>query len=430
MADVERTERAPRARRAIRAISPRRRARRLWQYLLAERRTLRQGFFALLLGAIAALIAGVTLGSITETLQRLPGLIILIPAVLSMRGTIFGAMGARLGTATHAGLFEVTRDRGGVLYQNAYAVMMQTLSSSLYLAVLAKMAAIAFGQPSISIFDLMTIAVLGGLIDSTIILALTVRLSITSYRRGYDLDAVSTPIITAVADMTTVPVIFLVTFVVKVHWLSRGIGIAAILVCLYATVRGLLTRLPMARRIQVEMLATILLTPLLDILAGTILQARLDQFGVFPGLLILIPPFVGNAGSLGGIFASRLSSKIQLGVVTPRRLPGGPALLDAGLVMGFAIVVSVISGALALGYSVVAGQAYPGAMVMVGATLVAGILAVLEAFVISYYIAIGTARFGLDPDNQSVPFITSFMDLFGVATFLIVIGWFGVHLHG
>src|SRR5881409_2991037 len=153
MADKER-----RARRAIRALSPRRPARRLVRYLLAERRTLRQGSVALLIGAAAALVAGVTLGSITGTLQRLPGLIILIPAVLSMRGTIFGAMGARLGTSTHAGLFEVTRQRTGVLYQNVFVAVAQTLYSSLYLAVLAKLSAVAFSLPSIPLLDLVTIA--------------------------------------------------------------------------------------------------------------------------------------------------------------------------------------------------------------------------------------------------------------------------------
>ena len=35
--------------------------------------------------------------------------------------------------------------------------------------------------------------------------------------------------------------------------------------------------------------------------------------------------------------------------------------------------------------------------------------------VAGYYLAIITYRFGLDPDNQGVPIITSVMDLAGVA---------------
>ena len=47
-----------------------------------------------------------------------------------------------------------------------------------------------------------------------------------------------------------------------------------------------------------------------------------------------------------------------------------------------------------------------------------------------YYLAIGTYRFGLDPDNQSVPIITSLMDLAGIAVVLFVMTSLGVLPHG
>src|SRR5205809_1920207 len=198
------------------ALAPRRRARRLWDYLRSERRTLRQGFVALLVSTGAALVAGITLSSISKTLLALPGLIILIPAANGMRGTIFGAIGARFGTSIHAGLFEVTRDRQGVLYQNTFVAIVTTFSSSLYLAVLAKLSAELFGLRSISFLDFVTISVVGGVLGSAIVLGLTAALTIVSFRRGYDLDTVSTPIVTAAGDMTTVPSLYLATFLVRV----------------------------------------------------------------------------------------------------------------------------------------------------------------------------------------------------------------------
>ncbi|HYF46539.1 MAG TPA: hypothetical protein VD926_10045, partial [Acidimicrobiales bacterium] len=39
-----------------------------------------QGLGALSLGLLASLVAGLTLGSITGTLERLPGLLVLVPA--------------------------------------------------------------------------------------------------------------------------------------------------------------------------------------------------------------------------------------------------------------------------------------------------------------------------------------------------------------
>ena len=407
-----------------------RRARRLLAALRAEQRTLRQGFIALIIGSATAFVAGIALGSITDTLRHLPGLIILIPAAIGMRGTIFGAMGARLGTSTHAGVFEVSRRRAGVLYQNLFVGVILTFSSTLYLAALAKLSAAIFGLESISFLQFVTIAVVGGIVDSAILLAVTVGLSVLSYRRGYDLDAVATPLITATADMITIPVLFLATFVARVELANVLVAVAMILVCLYATIRGALTDLPLARRVLLEMVAVVALTPLLDILAGTVVEARLDRFLAFPALLVLVPPFVAVAGALGGILSSRLSSKLQLGVISPRGRPEGPAFLDAAITMVFGIAIFLLLGGLGLGYTVISGSPSPGAGTLVVGTLLAGILATLIAIPVSYYVAIVTTRFGLDPDNHSVPIITSVMDLSGVVCFLFVLSVFGVAAHG
>ncbi|MFN2545143.1 MAG: magnesium transporter, partial [Actinomycetota bacterium] len=290
MSVAERPERRARAAKAIRAISPRRPARRIWHYFLAERRTLRQGLAALLLSTAAGLVAGVALGSIAKTLVLLPSLFILIPAAVGMKGTIFGAIGARLGTSTHAGLFEVTRARTGVLYQNVYVGVITTFSSTLFLAALARLAALAVGYPSISFLDFVTISVIGGVLGSAVAMGLTIGLSLLAYRRGYDLDAVSTPIVTASGDMVTIPFLFVATFIVRdAHVVSNVVAWVAIVVCIFATVRGLMTDLVMARRAILEMTGVILLTPILDIVAGTAMEPRIKQFHAFPALLVIIP---------------------------------------------------------------------------------------------------------------------------------------------
>ncbi len=407
-----------------------RRARRLWRYWRAERRTLRQGLVALLLSTCASFVAGLTLGHITHTLTLLPGLLILIPAAAGMRGTIFGAIGARLGTSSHAGLFEATFERSGVLYHNVYVAVVTTFASSLWLAVLAKLAAAAFGQASISIWDLVTISVVGGALGSAVILVVTLGLSLLSYRRGYDLDAVSTPMVTALGDMTTIPTLFLATFLVRIEVLNAILAGLCLIACLYAAVRAYAADQEAVRRIVTEMTTVILLTPILDIAAGALMQARQPGLTAFPGILILIPPFVSQAGALGGILSSRLSSKLQVGVITPRGLPEAPALVDASLVVVFGVVIFAFIGAAAVGLSDLTGLAHPGPGIMIGGTLVSGLVAIPITIVVGYYLAILTARFGLDPDNHSVPIITSVMDLTGVASVIFVMSVLGAAIHG
>jgi mgtE-like transporter len=126
-----------------------RRPERLFAFWRSERRTLRQGLVALTLSTAASFVAGLTLGHLTDTLGLLPGLLVLIPAAVGMRGTIFGAIGARLGTSAAAGLFEVNLRRDGVLGQNVEVAFLTTILSSVWLAALAKLAATVLGQHSI-----------------------------------------------------------------------------------------------------------------------------------------------------------------------------------------------------------------------------------------------------------------------------------------
>jgi mgtE-like transporter len=407
------------------AFAPRRRVRSIWRFFRAEQRTLRQGLAALLLATGAGLVAGIFLGSISHTLTLLPSLFILIPAAVGMKGTIFGAIGARLGTASAVGLFEVSSDRGGVLYQNAFAGTITTFSSCLYLAALARLSALAFGLDSISFLDFVTISVVGGVLGSALAMLLTIGLSVQSFRRGFDLDSVSTPIVTASGDMFTIPCLYLATFIVRVEWVNAVVASLCILACLYAIVRGALTDLKMARRAIFEMTGVILLTPLLDILAGTVVQPRIDHFAAFPALLVIIPPLVSNAGALGGILSSRLSSKLHLGLIAPRMWPERLAWADASLTMATGLVAFTLVGTLGFVYGEVVHKSL-GAGVMIGGTVLTGIITTFIAIFVAYYVAVLSSRFGLDPDNQSVPIITSVMDLAGVITFLLILSLLGV----
>ena len=405
-------------------------ARRLYRSWRAERRTLRQGLVALTLSTAASFVAGLTLASITGTLSLLPGLLVLIPAAVGMRGTIFGAIGARLGTASAAGTFETNLKRGGVLAQNVEVAFITSFASSLWLAALAKLATAAFGEPSISFWDLVTISVVGGFLGSVLILIVTLGMSVVSYRRGYDLDSVATPMVTALSDMATLPLLYLATFLVRNDTINAVVAGLCVLVCLLAIARAVRTPDAHVRRIVLEMTAVIALTPLLDIAAGSVLQAREAGLAQLAGLYILIPPFVSQAGALGGILSSRLSSKLQLGVITPRGLPERPAVVDAIVVVVLGVAIFTIIGVVGLGLADLFGMAHPGAGAMVGGTVLAGLMVLPLIVGTGYYIAVLTSRFGLDPDNHAVPIITSLMDLTGVVAIFVAMSVSGVAIHG
>lgn len=404
-----------------------RRARRLLGYWRSERRTLRQGAVALTLSTGAGFVAGLTLAHITPTLQALPGLIVLIPAAVGMKGTIFGAIGARIGTASAAGTFEPTLEPGSELRRNVWVAILTTLASSLWLAVLARLVSAAFGGPSVSVWTLLAISVVGGALGSAFILLMTVGLSVVSHRRGWDLDSVATPMVTALGDMATLPFLFLASYLVRDE-IVRNVTVS---LCLIGSVVAIAllwsTAETLVRRIVLEMTGVILLTPVLDVLAGGLLRESEPSLVAVPVLLSLIPPFVSQAGALGGIFASRITSKLQIGVITPRGLPEVPAVIDASIVLGFAVAVFALIGGIAAWLGTLTGLGgMPSTLGLIGATVLAGLLVTPFTIVSGYYLAVSTYRFGLDPDNQTIPIITSLMDLLGVAAVLFVMRTSGV----
>jgi mgtE-like transporter len=399
---------------------------RVLDYWRAERRTIGQGFVALVISSLGSLVAGIALGSITGTLEALPGLMVMVPAAIGMRGNIFGALGSRLGTSIHSGMYSPTREREGVLYQNIYAVSVLTLAIALLEGALAKTMTVAFGVTSIGMLDFVVIAILGAVLSSFVVGAFTIALSRSAYRRGWDLDSVAGPLITAAGDMVTVPALFLATFLIDLRWVTPAIAAVAVVATVGVTVRGLTTDLDTTRRILRESLPILAVAGTVDILAGLVVEARLERFLVLPALLVLIPPYLEGEGALGAILSSRLASKLHLGVIAPRLRPESVAWLDASIVFLFSLVNAVLTGMAAHLAATLIGLSSPGLVDMIGITFLASVIATVPVIVVAYYTAVATFRLGLDPDNHGIPMITSSMDFVGVISLVMALLVYGI----
>ena len=407
-----------------------RRARRLWAYWRAEQRTLRQGFVALLISSGGDLLAGLALGFMTDSLTRLPGLFLLIPAAIGMRGNIFGALGSRLGTGMHTGQFEPSRERESFLGQNILASLYLTLATSLFLAGAARVVSVALGFRSISVWDYAVISILGGVLGSIVVGTASIGIAIWSQRRAWDLDSVSAPLVTAIGDVATLPALWGASYLVRIPYLTLLLGIAVAAVCLVATVRGLLSDLPLVRRVVRESMPVLFAAGVIDILAGTVVEARIGRFVAFPALFVLIPPFLEDTNALTGILSSRLASKLHLGVIEPRPFPQALAWVDISIQFVFAVSVFLMVGLAAEVVSLLTNLASPGFGTIVAISMTAGFVATIISSAIAYYTAIAAYRFGLDPDNHGIPIGSSVMDLAGTLCLVGAILLFGVNAHG
>ena len=401
---------------------------RRWRAVIGrDERAYRDSFVALVLSAITSLVAGVTLATTTDTLEELPGLLLLVPAALAVKGNVFGALGSRLGTSIHAGTFRLSPRLDSAVGQNIAAAMLLSLVISVVIAVLAKGVAIVFAvSPTMSLADFVVVSTLGGLLASVFMLVITLLLANGPGRFGWDLDNVVSPLVTAASDLMSLPALILAAQLAGMEVFVPVTAAVLAVASVVGVVWALITNHRLLRAIVRESIPVLALAGLLDLIAGITIEKRLDDLLEYPVLLVLLPGFLGTAGGLGGVLSSRLSTKVHLGLLHPGPVPRGSAGADIAMIFGLSIPVFAITGVVAELGGVLTNQASPGLLDLVAVALVGGLLATVCVVIVAYYTTIIAVRFGLDPDTHGIPMVTSSLDFVGAFTLILAIVAVGV----
>jgi mgtE-like transporter len=387
------------------------------------RSTLKEGFSGLLLMSFMSLAAGIVLGMMTGVLETMPGLILLITPAIGMRGNIFGAMGSRLGTALHTGMFSTSLKSNSILGQNIFASMVNTLLVSFALGVMARVLALLLGINSIGLVEFVLISMIGGIISSVFVLLITVGVAVTGHNRGWNIDNMSAPIITAAGDMVTLPALFFAVILIG----SEGASLHNILFILFGvlalaiiwlTVRS---GLDIMKRIVYESIPMLLIAGFMSTIAGLVINSKMDGFLLLPALLVMVPLFLEDNNALGGILTSRLSSMLHTGMFKPNLLPGKQVLSNFLLIYLYSLVVFPLVGISAFVASMLIGIATSDVWTLVFISTAAGFIAVTIVNLVGYYVAVAAYKFRLDPDNHSIPMMSSIVDAFGAVCLVAVL---------
>ena len=387
----------------------------------------RDSLIALLIAALASLVAGLTLAVSTDTLEELPGLLLLVPAAIAVKGNIFGALGSRLGTSIHAGTFRFAPRLDSVVGANATVAIALSLVIAVVMAVMAKGVALAFDiSPTMSVADFVVVSTVGGMLASLIVLVITLGLAAGSVRFGWDLDNVVAPLVTATADVVSLPALIIAADLAGIDVLTPTLAWASAILAVMALIWSLRSRISDIVLIARESMPILTIAALLDLIAGVTVEKRLDDFLTYPVLLILLPGYLGTAGALGGVLSSRLATKLHLGLAPPRPLPNAAAARDIGMIFVLSIPVFAVLGVLAEFGGELNGSASPGLGQLVAVALLGGVMATLFVVLVAYYGTIVAVRFGLDPDTYGIPMVTSSLDFVGAFTLILAVVAVGV----
>ncbi|MDI3506340.1 MAG: mgtE-like transporter [Methanomicrobiaceae archaeon] len=392
------------------------------QGLFAGSRLILTGLCALLVSAAASSVAGIYLGSVRENLLLIPGLMVLLPSIIHIRGSIAGVLASRLSSAMHLGEFSVDFGEGSVLGDNIRVSFVVTILIAFVLGIFAYAASRIFGYPVIGVTDLVLISVVTGILAGTVVTGITLLIALASYRYGLDLDMIAAPTVTTFGDIITLPILMIsAAFVMLLDPLARlilggvavGLTVAAIIYTLHRPEGiGPIVRENIGLLIPLSVIGT---------MAGLTYSSSLDILVTTAAFLILIPPFTGILGSIGGILGSRLSTGMHTGEINPTFIPEGNVAHHFIISYLYTLILLPLLALIAHGAAVLMGSNSPGPGMLVIISLAAGLIVMTLVIGVAYITASLSFRYGLDPDNFGIPVITSLIDLIGAAALVAMI---------
>lgn len=175
-------------------------------------KNLREMLSAQLISMSIALVAGVALASATHQIELIPGLFVLLPGFLEMRGGISGSLSARLGSALHLGTLEKPYRESALLRDNILATAFLAVAVSTLLGLVAFVASHVLFQ--ITNINLLLVSFIAGILSTVILTPLTLFVTFHSYENGVDPDNVVGPYITSGGDVISILSILFAIWVV------------------------------------------------------------------------------------------------------------------------------------------------------------------------------------------------------------------------
>ena len=175
----------------------------------------KQSLPLMILCGLGAIVAGSTLGIMIDLLQDIPGLIVIIPAIIAMRGNISTAFGSRLGSAYHLGIINADNLWNEDLKQNIIGNLLLSFIMSFIIGILAYITSVLMGiYPNL--IHILLIVIFSGFISTIILTFLTILIIYLVFKRGYDPDNITGPALATFGDIVTMLCILSSAVFVKV----------------------------------------------------------------------------------------------------------------------------------------------------------------------------------------------------------------------
>ncbi|MDY6775680.1 MAG: magnesium transporter [Halobacteria archaeon] len=170
----------------------------------------------LLVSLVGGLFAGVFLGgnAMRSAMESVPGLLVMVPAMLATRGNVYGSLGARISTGLHQGLVEPRFEYDERLANAVTASVVNGVSISVLIGLASWLLLPLLGRQPAPLPSLIGISVVAAVLSAVTLTFFLLVVLFAGYRRGLDPDLLIGPIVTTSGDVFGVVYLYVGVLVV------------------------------------------------------------------------------------------------------------------------------------------------------------------------------------------------------------------------
>lgn len=383
------------------------------EVLLELKAKVREAYTTTLVSLMVSLVIGIFGGTFlgkyfAKIRSSYPGLLIILPGMMGLRGNVFGSMASRFSTMLYLGDLEPSLKDKKVL-RNVVLALMLSLIPILMLWAVGVIQGIRRNT-----FEILLIIVSSTIVVSLILGYFTAFITIFTFRKGSDPDSVAAPLVASMGDLLTIP--SLIAFILlleraKFEFWGTNILLLSVFV-------GLL-HFSRVRKREIlglkELFMTITLLALLSIISGSLLEHYSEVIQASIILSFAYPALLSSFGNYGSVIAAKTSTRLHLGEIE-RYFSVEPFLDIAALFMTTPIIGILINYlGLLVAKLTLNLQTAP-------ITILALTYPFMALFIMLYSYTISYVLFKRDinPDNVAIPLIANNSDIFGTIYAILI----------
>ncbi|CAO3659660.1 unnamed protein product [Umbelopsis vinacea] len=348
---------------------------------------------------------------------RIPELFILVPVLLNLKGNLEMNLAARLSTSANLGDLDDSAKRRRLVIGNLALLQVQSLIAGSIAGLFSFILGLLMrpSNDASTYYESMLVissSMLAASLSSFILGIFMCILIILSRRFNVDPDNVACPMASSLGDIVTL--VILATFARLLEEHMNSLLSTVLVIVMVALLPGAAALVWTNRSVK-ELLFSgwtpIVSAMVISSLSGVVFENFVDSY---KGLALLIPVLNGLTGNLGSIYASRISTALHVD-----RQEGYKQVEKTLLIMNVPVAIILVF----IVWAFDLGEFQVNAWFVLAYFVVSMICAWLS-LKLAKSMTLTCWKWGRDPDNTVLPFLTATVDVISTAMLVITFIFF------